>query len=174
MPAMTAPRVWKRGFVSLGAVVLVVLGAGVARADVAFRKKPPAATDSSSLEGAPNGGDTADAPATEAAPADGTADKGSYAPQAEDKDTPEAQALRDKQRADAALARKARNEQLARDRERGTPFYEKWQFWAITGGVVVGGLLAFFAGKAVFHDANGGDVRACPMGDTGGCFGEGR
>ena len=174
MPAMTAPRVWKRGFVSLGAVVLVVMGAGVARADVAFRKKPPAATDSSSLEGAPSGSDTGDTPATETAPAEGAAEKGPYSAQAEDKDSPEAQALRDKQRADAALARQARNEQLARDKDKGTPIYQKWQFWAISGGVLVGGLLAFFAGKALFHDANGGDVRACPMGATGGCFGEGR
>jgi hypothetical protein len=170
---MTAPRVWKRGFVSLGAVVLVVLVAGAAHADVAFRKKPPATTDSSSVEGSPSGGDTGDTPATEAAPADG-ADSGPHAAQAEDKDTPEAQAQRDQQRADAALARKARNEQLTRERERGTPFYQKWEFWAITGGVVVGGLLAFFAGKALFHDANGGDVRGCAMSDTGGCFGEGR
>ncbi len=158
MPPMTAPRVWKRGFVSLAAVAVVVLGMGVAHADLAFRKKPATSTDSAS----PSGGDTS-APATEG-DSEGSADKGPAAIQAEDKDTPEAQAARDKARADAALARQARNEQLKREQERGTPFYQKWQFWAITGGIIVGAVLAIWGGSAVYHQANGGDVRACPMG----------
>ena len=173
MPAMTAPPVWKRGFVSMGAVlVVVVMVAGVAHAEVVFRKKAPAATDTTSGEAAPSGGEigTEAAPSGEAAPAD----KSTYAPQAEDKDTPEAQAQRDQARADAALKRQARNEQLKAEHDKGTPFYNKWQFWAITGGVVVGGILAFVAGSALLHQAGGGDVRGCGAANTNGCYGEGR
>jgi hypothetical protein len=170
MPAMTAARVWKRGFVSLGAVV-VVLVAGVAHADVSFRKKAPPASDSSSDQAAPSGGEPG---ADEATPA-GDAPTGPSAAQAEDKDSPEAQAQRDQQRADAALARQARNAQLEKERERGTPFYQKWQFWAITGGVVVGAVLAIWGGSAVWHQMQGGDVRGCStMNDPAGCFGAGR
>jgi hypothetical protein len=174
MPAMTAPPVWKRGFVSMGAVlVVVVMVAGVAHAEVVFRKKAPAATDTTSGEAAPSGGEigTEATPAGEGAPA---ADKANYAPQAEDKDTPEAQAQRDQARADAALKRQARNEQLKADHDKGTPFYNKWQFWAITGGVVVGGILAFVATSAMLHQAGGGDVRGCAAANTIGCYGEGR
>jgi hypothetical protein len=173
MPAMTAPPVWKRGFVSMSAVlVVVVMVAGVAHAEVVFRKKAPAATDTTSGEAAPSGGEIGEAaPAGEGAPA---ADKANYAPQAEDKDKPEAQAQRDQARADAALKRQARNEQLKADREKGTPFYNKWQFWAITGGVVVGGILAFVATSALLHQAGGGDVRGCAAANTVGCYGEGR
>jgi hypothetical protein len=171
---MTAPPVWKRGFVSLGAVLVVVMVAGVAQAEVVFRKKAPA-TDSSSSEASPTGGEvegTEAAPAGEGAPA---ADKGSTAPQSEDKDFPEAQAQREKARADAALARQARNAQLAKEREQGTPIYQKWQFWAITGGVLVGAVLAIWGGSAVLHQLGGGDVRACNMNNLpAGCFGEGR
>ncbi|HEX4406657.1 MAG TPA: hypothetical protein VH560_17585 [Polyangia bacterium] len=144
--------------------------AGAAHADVSFRKKAPA-SDSSSDQAAPSGGE----PGTdEGAPA-GDAPSGPAATQAEDKDSPEAQAQRDKQRADAALERQARNEQLKRDQERGTPFYQKWQFWAITGGVVVGAVLAIVAGGAIWHQMQGGDVRSCnTMNDPAGCFGEGR
>jgi hypothetical protein len=170
MPAMTAPRVWKRGFVSLSAALVVVMVAGVAHADVSFRKKAPPATDSSAAEATPSGGE----PGTDEAPAE-AAPSGPSASQAEDKDTPEAQAERDKARADAALARQARNAELARDRERGTPFYQKWQFWAIAGGVVVGAVLAIWGGSAVVHQINGGDVRGCDMTqDLGGCYGAGR
>jgi len=73
MPAMTAPPVWKRGFVSMGAVlVVVVMVAGVAHAEVVFRKKAPAATDTTSGEAAPSGGEigTEAAPSGEAAPAE--------------------------------------------------------------------------------------------------------
>lgn len=171
---MTAPPVWKRGIISLGAVLVVVMVAGAARGEVVFRKKTPT-TDSSSASPSGGGeieGSTEAAPSGEGAPA---ADKGATAPQSEDKDFPEAQAQRDKARADAALARQARNAQLARDREKTTPFYQKWEFWAIAGGVVVGSVLAIWGGSAVLHQMNGGDVRACnPMNLPAGCFGEGR
>src|SRR5678815_3403360 len=114
MPPMTAPRVWKRGFVTMAAVLVVVMGAGTAHADVAFRKKAPASSDDTGLEGQPSGGDTSateGAAATEGEP--GTGNKSSSG-QAEDKDFPEAQQQREKSRADAALARQARNAQLAK------------------------------------------------------------
>jgi hypothetical protein len=171
MPAMTAPPVWKRGFVSLGAVLVVVMVAGAARAEVVFRKKAPTSTDSTAEEASPSGGELG----TEAAEGAPAAEKTSSAAQAEDKDSPEAQAQRDQARADAALKRQARNEQLKAEREKGTPFYQKWQFWAITGGVVVGAVLAIWGGSALLHQAGGGDVRGCSMTTfQTGCFGEGR
>jgi hypothetical protein len=168
---MTAPPVWKRGFVSLSAVlVVVVMVAGVARAEVVFRKKAPPA-DSSATESSPSGGEIG----TEAAPAgEGATPSGPPSLQAEDKDTPEAQAERDQARADAALQRQMKNAELEKQREQGTPFYQKWQFWAITGGVVVGAVLAIWGGVALAHQVNGGDVRACPIDSTSGCFGAGR
>ena len=168
MPPMTAPPVWKRGFLSLGVVVVAVMVAGVAHAEVAFRKKAPPADGA---EASPSGGEVAtdtETPPAEAAPS------GPSASQAEDKDTPEAQEQREKARADAALQRQMRNAELAKQKEQGTPFYQKWQFWAITGGVVVGAVLAIWGGTALVHQINGGDVRACPMDATSGCFGEGR
>jgi hypothetical protein len=173
---MTAPPVWKRGFVSLGAVLVVVMLTGVAHAGdgprgAAFKKKPPApAADSE--EAAPSGGDTA----TEAAPAGEAAASAPGAAQADDKDFPEAQAQRDKARADAALQRQMRNAELAKQKDQGTPFYQKWEFWAIAGAVVVGGALAIWGGSAVWHNMQGGDVRACNPGMFGAnnCFGEGR
>ena len=167
---MTAPPVGKRGFVSLSGVLVVVMVAGVAHAEVVFRKKAPPA-DSSATESSPSGGEIG----TEAAPAE-AAPSGPSASQADDKDTPEAQEQRDKARADAALQRQMKNAELAKEKERGTPFYQKWQFWAITGGVVVGAVLAVWGGSALLHQINGGDVRACPMDamSGSGCFGEGR
>jgi hypothetical protein len=167
---MTAPPVWKRGFVSLSAVlVVVVMAAGVARAEVVFRKKAPPA-DSSATESSPSGGEIG----TEAPAGEGAAPSGPPSLQAEDKDTPEAQAQRDQARADAALQRQMKNAELQKQREQGTPFYQKWQFWAITGGVVVGAVLAIWGGTALAHQINGGDVRACPVDSSAGCFGEGR
>src|SRR6201999_3130298 len=80
MPPMTAPPVWKRGFVSLSAVlVVVVMAAGVARAEVVFRKKAPPA-DSSATESSPSGGEIG----TEGAPAgEGAAPSGPPSLQAE-------------------------------------------------------------------------------------------
>jgi hypothetical protein len=165
---MTAPPVWKRGFVSLGAVLVVVMVAGGARAEVVFRKKAP---PPASAEPAPSGGDVG----TEAAPAGEPAAAVPTAPQADDKDFPEAQAQRDKARADAALERQMKNAELAKQREQGTPFYQKWQFWAIAGAVVVGAVAAIWGGSALIHNANGGDVRGCDMTKFGmNCFGEGR
>jgi hypothetical protein len=166
---MTAPPVWKRGFASLSAVLVVVMLVGSAHAEVVFRKKAPPAD---SVEASPSGGDS-----TEAAPAgEGeAASSGPSATQADDKDFPEAQAQRDKARADAALERQMKNAEEQKKREQGTPFYQKWEFWAIAGGVVVGSVLLFVGGSALLHQANGGDVRACNTMMFGmNCFGEGR
>jgi hypothetical protein len=152
----------------LSAFLVVVMVAGVARADFVFRKKAPPADTSG--EASPSGGEVG----TEAAPAEGSGapSTGSSASQAEDKDFPEAQAQRDKARADAALARQARNAQLQREQEKGTPIYAKWQFWAITGAAAVAAGLLIWGGIALGHQINGGDVRACNTSYLG-CYGEG-
>jgi hypothetical protein len=161
---------------SLVAVALVVvLGGGNAHAEVQFRKKAPApSSESSGLEGQPSGGEPAEGEAA-AKPAEGEAAPGPAATQAQDTDFPEAQQQREKARADAALARQARNAQLAKKKEEGTPFYQKWQFWAITGGVLVGAAALIWGGSAVYHQMNGGDIRPCSTSMSPvGCYGEGR
>lgn len=86
------------------------------------------------------------------------------APQAEDTDWPKDKSLLAKQPADAAVAQKGQGGEAA--------FYEKWQFWAITGGIVVGAVALVLGGSALYHSVNGGDVRPCnPM--FIGCFGQG-
>jgi hypothetical protein len=168
---MTAPPVWKRGFASLSAVLVVVIVAGSAHAEVVFRKKAPPAEGA---EASPSGGDSA----TEGAPPAAEGEAASAAPSASqesDKDFPEAQAQRDKARADAALQRQMKNAELAKQKDQGTPFYQKWEFWAIAGGVAVGAVLLFIGGSALLHQMNGGDVRACNAMSFGmNCFGEGR
>jgi hypothetical protein len=174
---MTAPPVWKRGLVPLSALLVVVMVAASARAEVVFRKKAPKTPPAESTEASPTGGEvegsTEAAPAAEK-PAEATEGSSATAAQAEDKDFPEAQAQREKARADAALARQMKNAELAKQRDEGTPFYQKWEFWAITGGVIAGSILAIWGGSALYHNLNGGDVRACPMTATNGCFGQGR
>jgi hypothetical protein len=160
---MTAPRVWKRGFVTTAAVLVVVFGAGVAQADVAFRKKAPVATDDTGLEGSPSGGS-----ADGTAPAQGEGAAGTSL-QAEDKDFPEAQAEKEKARADAALARQLKNEELKKAKE-PPPFYKTVPFWVITGLVVVGAVGIILGVNAMATP----DIQACPMTSNAGCFGEGR
>jgi hypothetical protein len=161
--------------ISLVAALVVVWGVGDAKAEVKFRKKPPAASsESSGLEGQPSGGEPG-AEGEAAKPAEGGESSGPAATQAQDTDFPEAQAQKEKARADAALARQARNAQLAQQKEKGTPFYQKWQFWAIAGGAVVASVALIWGGSAVYHQVNGGDIRACmPSMSPAGCYGEGR
>jgi hypothetical protein len=154
----------------LGAILVVVWLAGDAHAEVQLRKKAPAGTDSTGLEGSPSGGepgaDGAEGKPVEPLPS---------APQAEDKDFPEAQAQREKARADAALARQQRNAELAKKKDAGDPLYKKWEFWAIVGGAVVAAVALGFGGAAIYHQMNGGDIRGCdPMAAPAGCYGEGR
>jgi hypothetical protein len=85
--------------------------------------------------------------------------------QVEDNDKPKD--LLGKKPADAAVEQK--KQEVA-----GPPFYEKWQFWAIAGGVVVGAIALIWGGQALAHQINGGDVRPCNMMFDGRCFGEGR
>jgi hypothetical protein len=73
--------------------------------------------------------------------------------QAEDKDRPKDPSLLDKNAADAAVAQKKQQE--------GPPFYEKWQFWAIAGGVVAAIVVAAIVAPKISHQVNGGDVRPC-------------
>lgn len=87
------------------------------------------------------------------------------AQQAEDTDKPKDKSLLSRQPADDAVAKKNAEDNAA--------FYEKWQFWAITGGIVAGAALAAVGGYFLYHSLNGGDVRPCnPMFVS--CFGEGR
>ena len=87
------------------------------------------------------------------------------APQAEDTDRPKDKSLLAKQPADAAVAQKGQADHEA--------FYQKWQFWAITGGVIVGAVALVWGGSALYHSLNGGDVRPCnPM--FIGCYGQGQ
>jgi hypothetical protein len=171
---MIPPRAKTRAFALDGAltvgvlvVVVATMQANPARADVAFRKKKTPSADTTAAEPSPTGGDSDDAAGGEstAPPA-----KTEYVPQAEDRDKPRDPMLLQKQAADAALAKKKAPV------DTGPPIYEKWQFWAIVGGVAVGVLAAVFGGLKLAHEANGGDIRACSPDFANGmnCFGQGR
>jgi hypothetical protein len=159
-------------------MVLAAAG-GAARADFAFRKKKPPATDSSSTEAAPSGGDqkaagdsagaaTAGAAAgSEAAPAEDTTPKAAV-PQAEDTDRPHDRSLLAKPSADVAAERQGRPQ------DEGPAFYKKWQFWAVTGAIVVGAVAAVWGGSKLVHEAGGGDIRPCNTMVFVTCQGQGR
>jgi hypothetical protein len=84
------------------------------------------------------------------------------APQVEDTDKPKDKSLLAHQPADTAKKSQAGDE----------AFYQKWQFWAITGAVVVGLVGVIYGGSKLYHSLNGGDVRPCnPMFVA--CFGQG-
>jgi|SRR5437764_145384 len=85
------------------------------------------------------------------------------APQVEDTDKPKDKSLLAQQPADTAKKSQAGD----------AAFYEKWQFWAITGGIVVGAVALIFGGQALYHSINGGDVRPCGPPQFIGCGGEG-
>jgi hypothetical protein len=91
----------------------------------------------------------------------------STADQVEDTDKPKDASLLEKKPADAALEQQ-------KQAPVGPPFYEKWQFWAVAGAVVVGAVLLVLGGQALYHTINGGDVRPCNLDFQGRCFGEGR
>jgi len=84
------------------------------------------------------------------------------APQVEDTDKPKDKSLLAQQPADTAKKNQAGDE----------AFYQKWQFWAVTGGIVVGAVALIFGGQALYHSINGGDVRPCNPSFLG-CFGKG-
>lgn len=87
--------------------------------------------------------------------------------QADDADKPKDPSLLDKNAADAALAKQKQQQAPV-----GPPFYEKWEFWALAGGILVLGVGLFFGTRAILHQANGGDVRPCNEMFLG-CGGEG-
>jgi len=162
--------------VAIGVVAAAtLLPAGAAHADVAFRKKKPAA-DSTSNEVAPSGGEapaaTAAAQDSEAPPSDDEAPPAApkadeFVPQAEDKDRPHDPSLLSQNQADLQAKAKAK-------KDAGPPIYQRWQFWAITGGVVIGLVAAIWGGSVLIHQANGGDIRPCGMAFADACFGQGR
>jgi hypothetical protein len=84
--------------------------------------------------------------------------------QAEDTDRPHDKSLLAKQPADAAVTQKGQADQDA--------FYQRWQFWAVAGGIVVGAVALFFGGRALYHSLNGGDIRPCNPSFIG-CYGQG-
>ena len=84
------------------------------------------------------------------------------APQVEDTDKPKDKSLLAQTPADTAKKSQAGDE----------AFYQRWQFWAVTGGIVVGAVALFFGGKALYHSANGGNVRPCNPSFLG-CYGQG-
>ena len=84
------------------------------------------------------------------------------APQVEDTDKPKDKSLLAQTPADAAKKSQAGDE----------AFYQKWQFWAVSGGIAVGLVALVWGGLTLYHSANGGDVRPCnPMFLR--CFGQG-
>jgi hypothetical protein len=151
-------------------VVIATMPMGVARADVAFRKKKAAPTDSSGAEAAaPTGGEVEGGAATEGGDAPAAPPpKTEYVPQAEDKDRPRDREL-EKQQADAMLLAKQQQEA---EKNKPPAWYTKWQAWAlIGGGLVVLGAIGYGAFK-LDHNINGGDVRMCNP-DFTSCFGAG-
>ncbi len=84
------------------------------------------------------------------------------APQIEDTDKPKDKSLLAPTPADVAKKSQAGDE----------AFYQRWQFWAVTGGIVVGAVALFFGGQALYHSINGGDVRPCNPSFIG-CGGQG-
>jgi hypothetical protein len=87
------------------------------------------------------------------------------APQVEDQDRPKDKSLLEKTPADAAVASKAQ--------EGDTAFYQRWQFWAVTGAIVVGAVAAIWGGAVLYHTLRGGDVRPCGMPPNLACAGQG-
>jgi hypothetical protein len=102
--------------------------------------------------------------------AEGEKAKPQYTLQAADPDNPtdpEAVAAKKKAALEAEIAKKKKPV------DEGPPVYQKWQFWAIVGGVLVALAGAVYATTKIVHSVRGGDVAPCPMGYAG-CYGEGR
>ncbi|HEX3696844.1 MAG TPA: hypothetical protein VH374_15805 [Polyangia bacterium] len=156
---MIFPGQWKSIVAPVAVVVAVAVALGtspgVARADVAFRKKPAAKAEPAATGGEP--GTDAD-----------TAPKGPIKLQAQDPDDPgNAEAKAAAAAAAAALVAKPVPPPP------GPPIYKQWKFWAVAGAAVVGAVALVWGTSALVHAANGGDVKSCPNTDVG-CFGEGR
>jgi hypothetical protein len=87
------------------------------------------------------------------------------APQVEDTDKPKDKSLLAQTPADAAVAKKNQSDNEA--------FYEKWQFWALSGAIAVGVVAAVWGGLTLYHSLNGGDVRPCNKMAFINCYGQG-
>ena len=74
-------------------------------------------------------------------------------PQVEDTDKPKDKSLLAQTPADAAVAKKNQSDNEA--------FYQKWQFWAVSGAIAVGLVAAIWGSLTLYHSLNGGDVRPC-------------
>jgi hypothetical protein len=101
--------------------------------------------------------------------ADGEKPKTPYSLQASDPDRPRdpaVEAAKKKAALDAAATKKE-------SADEGPPVYQKWQFWALGGAVVVGLVGIIIGGIYLSHSLHGGDVASCPK-DFAGCFGQGR
>ena len=85
------------------------------------------------------------------------------APQVEDTDKPKDKSLLAQTPADTAKKSQAGDE----------AFYQKWQFWAVSGGIAVGLVALVWGSITLYHSANGGDVRPCNPSFLG-CFGQGQ
>lgn len=92
--------------------------------------------------------------------------KSSEPGQVEDNDKPKDPNLLATKPPDAAVQQQAGINQV--------PYYEKWQFWAVAGAIVVGAVALIVGGIYLSHQINGGDVRPCAVDFQGRCFGEGR
>jgi hypothetical protein len=102
--------------------------------------------------------------------ADGEKPKGDkgYKLQATDPDAPKDPAVvaaKKKAEAEAAL-------QKSQPQDTGPSVYQKWQFWALTGAVVVAVVGIIIGGSFVLHSMSGGDVQQCIPNVV--CSGEGR
>ena len=87
--------------------------------------------------------------------------------QVEDTDKPKDPSLLDKKPADAAVA-------AEEQAPVGPPFYEKWQFWAIAGGVVVGAVALDLRRPGARSPASTAATSGpATMDFQGRCFGEG-
>ena len=150
MISPTSPKFWTQKFSRRWTAGVVVMGVA------ALLLSSPAAR--------------AAEPGGELGGAEGEKAKPQYTLQAADPDNPtdpEVVAAKKKAALEAELAKKQKPV------DEGPPFYQKWQFWAIAGGVLVGLAGAIYATTKIVHSVNGGDVAPCPMGYEG-CFGEGR
>jgi len=92
-----------------------------------------------------------------------------YALQASDPDAPKDPAVvaAKKKAAEEAALKKTEEEKA-----QGPSVYQKWQFWALTGAVVVAVVGAIIGGAFIIKSMNGGDVQQCIPNVV--CTGEGR
>jgi hypothetical protein len=87
------------------------------------------------------------------------------APQVEDTDKPKDKSLLAQTPTDAAVAKKNQSDNEA--------FYQKWQFWAVSGAIAVGLVAAIWGSITLYHSLNGGDVRPCNTTAFINCYGQG-